>query len=129
MLVGVKAFYRDINACVNVKGEMGECFKIKAGLRQRCVMSPWLFNIFMDGVIREIKAKIVNIGIEMRIDNAKWKISTKLFADDTVLLAESEKNLQKLINEISNVCVRRKLKVNVGKSKVMVFGKRKSEVS
>ncbi len=47
----------------------------------------------MDGVIREIKAKIGNIGIEMRIDNAKWKISTKLFADDTVLLAESEKKI------------------------------------
>ncbi len=60
----------------------------------------------------------------MSIDNAKWKISNKLFADDTVLLAESEKNLQKLVNKFSNVCERRKLKVNVGKSKVMVFEKR-----
>ncbi len=71
MLVGVKAFYRDINACVKVKGEMGECFKIKAGLRQGCVMSPWLFNIFMDGVIGKMKAKSGNLGIEMSIDNAK----------------------------------------------------------
>ncbi len=36
----------------------------------------------------------------------------------TLLLAESEKDLKKLVNEFSNVCVRRKLKVNVGKSKV-----------
>ncbi len=83
----------------------------------------------MDGVIREMKAKIGNLGIEMSIDNAKWNLSTILFADDTVLLAESEKVLQKLVNEFSNVCLRRKLKANVGKSKVMVFEKRKSEVN
>ncbi len=51
-----------------------------------------------------------------------------LFADDTVLPAESEQDLQKLVNEFSNLCVRRKLKVNVGKSKVMVSEKRKSKV-
>ncbi len=113
----MKAFYRDASACVKVKGEMGECFKIKAGLRQGCVMSPWLFNIFMNGVIREMKAKIGNLGI----DNAKWKFSNHVhytrflhymipsgthpshtrksrntcIVDDTVLLAEREKDLQK----------------------------------
>ncbi len=73
-----------------------------------------------------MKAKTGNLGTEMSIDNAKWKLNNMLFADDTVLLAESEKDLQKLVNEFSNICVRRKLKVNVGKSKVMVFEKRKS---
>ncbi len=48
-----------------------------------------------------------------------------MFADDTILITESEKALQKIVNEFSNVCVRKKLKVNVGKSKVMVFEKRK----
>ncbi len=38
LLDGVKTFYRNASACVAVKGEMGECFKIKAALRQRCVM-------------------------------------------------------------------------------------------
>ncbi len=52
-----------------------------------------------------------------------------LFPDDTVLQAESEKDLQKLVNELSNVSVMRKLKVNVGKCKVMVTEKRKSEVT
>ncbi len=44
-----------------------------------------------------------------------------LYADDTVLLAESEGMLQRIVDELDRVCRRRKLKVNAGKSKVMVF--------
>ncbi len=43
-----------------------------------------------------------------------------LYADDTVLLAESEAMLQRIVDEFDRVC-RRKLKVNADKSKVMVF--------
>ncbi len=42
-----------------------------------------------------------------------------LFADDTVLLADSERKLQKVVDEFYRCCVRRKLRVN-GKIKVMV---------
>ncbi len=62
---------------------------------------------------------------EVEEDRQREKINNMLFADDTVLLAESEKDLQKLVNEFSNVCERRKLKVNVKKSKVMIFEKKK----
>jgi len=48
LLGEVKAFYRDASAYVKVKGKMSECFKIKAGVRQGCVMSPWLLNLFMN---------------------------------------------------------------------------------
>ena len=48
-----------------------------------------------------------------------WKVNQLLFADDTVLVAESEEDLQKLVTEFERVCTRRKLKVNVAKSKVM----------
>ena len=47
------------------------------------------------------------------------KVSGLLFADDTTLMAESESNLQKYISAFVRVCERRKLKINVGKSKVM----------
>ncbi len=46
-----------------------------------------------------------------------------LYVDDTVLLAESEGMLQKIVGESGRVCKRRKLRVNAGKSKVMVFEK------
>lgn len=38
---------------------------------------------------------VVEVGIEMSIDKTEWKLSTMLFADDTVLLAETEKNTKK----------------------------------
>ncbi len=44
-----------------------------------------------------------------------------LFADDTVLLAESERELQSVVDQFHSVCSRRKLRVNAGKSKVIVF--------
>ena len=47
-----------------------------------------------------------------------WVIYQVLFANDTVLVADSE-GLQQLVMEFGRVCDKRKLKVNVGKSKVM----------
>ncbi len=57
-----------------------------------------------------------------------WSVVTSLFADDTVLLTESKGGLQRIVNEFFSVCKRRKLKVNAGKSKVMVFERREEEV-
>ena len=125
---GIKAFYKDASACVKIEGDLSENFQIQGGVRQGCVMSPWLFNIYMDGVIREMKAKIGDVGVSMSVDGGKWCVNTILFADDTVLIAESEKDLQKLVSEFDNVCRRRKLKVNENKSKVMVFERSRSEV-
>ncbi len=49
------------------------------------------------------------------------------YADDTVLLAESEGMLQRIVDEFGRVCTRRKLKVNAGKSKVIVFERAKEQ--
>ena len=57
-----------------------------------------------------------------------WNLATSMFADDTVLMAGSESDLQKLVDEFCTACSRRGLKVNVGKSKVMVFERGSREV-
>merc|ERR1711888_251428 len=63
-----------------------------------------------------------NVGVRMTdAREVEWLISQLLFADDTALVAESEKELQKLVTEFGVVCERRKLKVNVAKSKVLVM--------
>ncbi len=92
------------------------------------MMSPWLLNIFMDGCMREMKCKVVHKGAKLRLNEEVWSVVTCLFADDTVLLAESEGDLQREVNEFFSVCKRRKLKVNAGKSKMMVFERREEEV-
>ncbi len=55
-------------------------------------------------------------------------LNSILFVDDTVLIAENESDLQKLVSVFDSVCKRRELKVNVNKSKVMVCERSRSEV-
>ena len=52
-------------------------------------------------------------------NGGRFKINQLLFADDTALVADSEEKLCRLVSEFGRVCERRKLRVNVGKSKVM----------
>ena len=94
LLKGIQAFYREANACVRVGGELSQSFAVEVGVRQGCGMSPWLFNIFMDGCMREMKCKVVNAGAKLRLNGEIWSFVTCLFADDTVLLAESEGDLE-----------------------------------
>ncbi len=42
--------------CVRVGNDMSDWFPVKMGLHQGCVMSPWLFNVDRDGVVRQINA-------------------------------------------------------------------------
>ena len=55
LLQGVKSLYVGSKACVRVGNEVSEWFPVRVGLRQGCVMSPWLFNLDIDGVLREVK--------------------------------------------------------------------------
>ncbi|MBD5001258.1 hypothetical protein GUF49_06805, partial [Xanthomonas citri pv. citri] len=54
LLKAVQSFYVDSRACVRLGSEVSVWFTVKVGLRQGCVMSPWLFNLFMDGVVRKM---------------------------------------------------------------------------
>ncbi len=55
LLRAIKLFNEEASTYFKISGETSEYFEIKVGLRQGCVMSPWLFNIYMDGVMREVK--------------------------------------------------------------------------
>ncbi len=52
LLKGVKSFYVNSRACVRVENGVSDWFPVQIGLQQGCVMSPWLFNVYMDGVVR-----------------------------------------------------------------------------
>ena len=53
MLSGIKSMYVDSSACVRVKGGESKWFRIDSVVRQGCIMSPWLFNVHMDRVMKE----------------------------------------------------------------------------
>ena len=84
------------------------------------MISPWLFNVYMDGVVREVNVMVLGKGLELlNANGSSFEINQLLFADDTALVADSEEKLCRLVSEFGRVCERKKLRVNEGKSKVM----------
>ena len=57
LMNGIKSIYVNSLVCVRVKGYESECFRIDSCLRQVCLMSPWLFNVYMNAVMKECDFK------------------------------------------------------------------------
>ena len=73
----------------------------------------------MDGVVREVNVRVLGKGLQLLSANGgRFEINQLLFADDTALVADPEEKLCRLVCEFGRVCEIRKLRVNVGKSKV-----------
>ena len=53
----------------------------------RDVMLPWLFDHFMDGRMREMKAEVENVGARLKMNGMKWVVLAYLFIDNTMLLS------------------------------------------
>ena len=99
---------------------MSEWFHFNVGLTQGDMMSPWLLNVYMDFVVREANVRVLRKGLELLSANGgRFEINHLLFADDTALVSDSEEKMCSLVSEFGRVCERSKLRVNVGKSKVM----------
>ena len=76
-------------------------------------MSPWLFNVYMDGVIREVNVRVLGKWLGMLSANGgRFEINQQLFADDTAPVADSDETLCRLVSEFGRVCERGKLRVN-----------------
>ncbi len=110
MFEGIKSFYENASAFVQVNGELSESFNVEVSARQGCIMSPWLFNIYMDGCIREMKVRVQDLGARLNVRGVEQPVVAGLCLDDTVLLAESDGMLQRIVDEFDRVCKRRKLK-------------------
>ena len=55
LVIGIKNMYLDSSACIKVKGFESDWFRIDSWVRQGCVMSNCLFNVYMDGGMKEVK--------------------------------------------------------------------------
>ena len=113
----VKNLYREVGSCVRLGEEKTDWFSLEVGLRQGCILSPILFSVFIDGLAEEVK----------RVGGAKYgeiMLSLLLFADDIVLIAESEEMLQRMLDVVYQYSRKYRFLFNQGKSNVMIFGKR-----
>ena len=104
MLKAVQSFYFDSRACVQVRNEVSESFPVNVGLKQGYVMSPWLFNVYVDGVVLEVNDRVLGKGLELlSVNGGRFEINQLLFADDTVLVPDSEEKLCRQVSEFGRV--------------------------
>ena len=67
-------------------------------------MSAWLFNVYVDGVVREVNVRVLWKGLELVSANGgRFKINQLLFADGTALVADSEEKLCRVVSFICRV--------------------------
>ena len=114
-----KLLKADSRACVEVGNDSSEWFPVNVGFRWGCRMSPWFFNVYMDGVVREVNVRALGKGLELLSANSSRFEIKQPFADDIALVTDSEEKLSWLVSEFGRISKRRKLRVNVGKRKVM----------
>ena len=65
LLKAVQSFYTDSRACVWVGNDVSEWFPVNVRLRQGCVISRWLFNVYIDAVVREVNVRVLGKGLEL----------------------------------------------------------------
>ncbi|XP_074661598.1 uncharacterized protein LOC141914230 [Tubulanus polymorphus] len=119
--------YKHIKSMVHVQGQSSGCFLSNIGLRQGENLSPVLFSIF----VNDLEASLIESGcqgISSPFENEDlWvQLLVLLYADDTILLADSASALQKNLDMLVAYCKRWKLVINISKTKAIVFEKRKS---
>ena len=93
-------------------------FKIGKGVRQGCTLSPCLFNVYAEYIMRNAGLDEAQTGIKI----ARRNINNLRYADDTTLMAESEEELESLLMEVKEESEKVGLKLNIRKTKVMASG-------
>ena len=118
LLGGIKSMYEDSLACLGVKRGMSERFRADSGVRQGCIMFPWLFNVYIDAKMKEVKIGVGRRGVRFMEKGREWRLSVLFYAGDLVMCDESEKDLRAMVRLFVEVCRRRVLKVNADEDRL-----------
>ncbi|GFS23270.1 retrovirus-related Pol polyprotein from type-1 retrotransposable element R2 [Elysia marginata] len=106
-------------AAVRVEEETSNFQNIKRGVRQECVLTPDLFSLYSEMIMRQIEEmKGLKIGGH-NINNIRY-------ADDTVLTADSEEKLQELLNKVVEESKNKGLELNSKKTESMIITRKTS---
>ncbi|KAL6121803.1 hypothetical protein NUSPORA_01206 [Nucleospora cyclopteri] len=118
----VRGVYKSTQGCVRIRETVGDPFDIERGVRQGCPLSPILFDILIDDLLD----KMTPLSIP-GISESKFK--GMLFADDTLLVADSPEDLQCKINLVSDWMAQNGMELNVAKSGIIVFPNSGNEIA
>ena len=93
-------------------------FQIKKGIHQGCILSPCLFNLHAEYIMRNAGLEEAQAGIKI----ARRNINNLRYADDTTFMAESEEELKSLLMKVKVESEKVGLKPNIQKTKIIASG-------
>lgn len=111
----IYSLYDNISCCLQINGVLTDKFKISKGVKQGCIISPTLFAVFINDLATDLRA--LNTGID--IDGVI--INMFMYADDRVLLSETETGMQKMFDVVASWCEKWRLLINIEKTCVLHF--------
>ena len=93
-------------------------FQIGKGVHQGCILSPCLFNLYAEYILRKVGLEEAQAGVKI----AGRNINNIRYADDATLMAESEEELKSLLMKVKGESEKVGLKLNIQKTKIMASG-------
>ena len=114
----LRNLYAGQEAAVRTGHETMNWFKIGKGVCKGCILSPCLFNLYAEYIMRNAGLDEAQAGIKI----AGRNINNLRYADDTTLMAESEEELKSLLMKVKEESEKAGLTLNIQKTKIMASG-------
>ena len=114
----LRNLYAGQEATVRTGHGTTDWFQIGKGVRQGCILSPCLFNLYAEYIMRNAGLDEAQAGIKI----ARRNINNLRYADDTTLMAENEEELKSLLMKVKVESEKVGLKLNIQKTKIMASG-------
>src|SRR5574342_534791 len=108
----LRNLYAGQEATVRTEHGTTDWFQIGKGVRQSCILSPCLFNLYAEYIMRNAGLEEAQAGIKIAGRNIRY-------ADDTTLMAESEEELKSLLMQVKVESEKVGLKLNLQKTKLV----------
>ena len=114
----LRNLYAGKEATVRTGHGTTDWFQIGKGVRQGCILSPCLFSLYAEHIMRDAALEQAQAGIKI----AGRNVSNLRYADDTTLMAESEDELKNLLMKMKEENEKVSLKLNIQKTKITASG-------
>ena len=114
----IENIYKNTRCSVRNNNYITQFFDFGKGVRQGCPLSPLLFNLYVNDIFA-----LIDNSVQTPVYLKEEKVNALMYADDLVILAHTEKELQMSLNNLVEYCKRWKLSINTKKTKCMVFNR------